>query len=293
MLSNSIQNINLDEDSARILLAIYTPPADERIGALVAEFGPIETILKLREGIGTRSRYLKLSQANFARDLESVFRSTKRNGSQIIFPGGSYWPRNLLDLDFQTPHCLWVSGDLDVLTQPCKKVAVVGARADSAYGEQVAIEIGSTLAKADAVSISGAAFGIDAAAHRGSMATDGKTIAVLGCGIDVAYPAAHAGLVSRIKECGVVVSEIPPGGRPVKQNFLTRNRIIAALSDEVVVVEAAKRSGSLSTANWANALGRKVWGVPGPITSATSLGTNQGIASQTMNILLSPTDLIN
>ncbi|MEY4311908.1 MAG: DNA-protecting protein DprA [Actinomycetota bacterium] len=288
---HSPQIPKFDELSARILLANHTSPANERVGALVAEFGPIEALAKLIEGIGTRSHFLGMINSDLVQDLESVIRKTKRAQAQIIFPGSQFWPKKLNELDFQTPLCLWVRGDLEVLINSNKQIAVVGARAASQYGEQVAGEIGSTLARSDAVTISGAAFGIDAAAHRGAIAGGGKTIAVLGCGIDVAYPAAHAGLISRIVETGAVVSEIPPTGRPLKQNFLTRNRIIAALSDEVVVVEAAQRSGSLSTANWANALGRKVWGVPGPINSATSRGTNQGIANQSMNILADLRDL--
>lgn len=291
MKLNPTQIAKFDQLSARILLAIHTPPANERVGALVAEFGPVEALGKLIKGIGTRSQFLKLSTSDLVQDLEFVYRKTKRAQAQIIDPGSQIWPRKLTDLDFQTPFCLWVRGDLKVLEHMNKKVAVVGARAASQYGEQVAGEIGSTLAKRQAITISGAAFGIDAAAHRGAITGGGKTIAVLGCGIDVAYPAAHAGLISRIAQSGAVVSEIPPGGRPLKENFLTRNRIIAALSDEVVVVEAAHRSGSLSTANWANALGRKVWAVPGPINSATSVGTNQGIANHSMNILLDVKDL--
>lgn len=288
---HSTQIPKFDELSARILLANHTSPANERVGALVAEFGPIEALAKLIEGIGTRSQFLGLTNSDLVQDLESVIRKTKRAQAQIIYPGSQFWPKKLNELDFQTPLCLWVRGDLEILINLNKQIAVVGARAASQYGEQVAGEIGSTLARSDAVTISGAAFGIDAAAHRGAIAGGGKTIAVLGCGIDVAYPAAHAGLISRIVETGAVVSEVPPTGRPLKQNFLTRNRIIAALSDEVVVVEAAQRSGSLSTANWANALGRKVWGVPGPINSATSRGTNQGIANQSMNILVDLGDL--
>lgn len=286
MKIDSTQVAKFDELSARILLAVHTPPANERVGAMVAELGPVEALAKLIEGIGTRSQFLKLTTSDLIQDLESVHRKTKRSQAQIIYPGSDLWPRKLLDLDFQTPYCLWVRGDMQTFADCTKRIAVVGARAASQYGEQVAGEIGSTLAKNDSVTISGAAFGIDAAAHRGAIAGGGKTIAVLGCGIDIAYPAAHAGLISRISENGAVVSETPPGGRPLKQNFLTRNRLIAALSDEVVVVEAAHRSGSLSTANWANALGRKVWAVPGPINSATSFGTNQGIANQSMNVLV-------
>ena len=181
---------------------------------------------------------------------------------------------------------------MSVLLQTKTAVAIVGARAATSYGERIAAEISSTLGEWGIPSISGGAFGIDAAAHRGSLAAGGVTIAVLACGIDIAYPAAHHGLFDRITESGLLISESPPGGLPLKNKFLTRNRIIAALSKEVVVVEAALRSGSLSTANWANALGRKVWGVPGPITSPTSAGVHQGIRNKSMEIMLEPTELV-
>jgi predicted Rossmann fold nucleotide-binding protein DprA/Smf involved in DNA uptake len=132
--------------------------------------------------------------------------------------------------------------------------------------------------------ISGAAYGIDAAAHRGSLAGKGNTIAVLACGVDVAYPASHRGLLSTITDAGVVVSEAPPGSKPHKHRFLIRNRLIAALSQSTVVVEAALRSGSLSTSNWAHVLNRQIWGIPGPITSATSAGVHAAIRDNMMKI---------
>jgi len=171
-------------------------------------------------------------------------------------------------------------------------LAVVGARASTSYGERVASEVGALAGQAGVCVVSGAAYGIDAAAHRGALATEGYTIAVLACGVDVAYPAAHAGLLTRISESGLVVSEAPPQGKPHKRRFLVRNRLIATLAQSTVVIEAALRSGSLSTANWANALGRDVWGLPGPVTSATSAGVHAGIRDGVMNIVSEISDVI-
>jgi DNA processing protein len=128
--------------------------------------------------------------------------------------------------------------------------------------------------------VSGAAFGIDQAAHRGALANRGRTVAVLACGADRAYPAAHRSLIDYIADVGLVVSEAPPGCSPTRIRFLARNRIIAALSRGAVVVEAAVRSGALNTASWAGGLGRTVMGVPGPVTSAPSAGAHQLIRAR-------------
>jgi DNA processing protein len=151
-------------------------------------------------------------------------------------------------------------------------VAVVGARSASAYGEHVAAELGHGLATEGITVVSGAAYGIDGSAHRGALTAEGPTIAVLGCGIDKPYPAGHATLLDRIAQAGAVVSEYPPGTPPAKHRFLVRNRLIAALAAGVVVVEAGRRSGTRNTAATAAALGRLVMAVPGPISSAMSVG---------------------
>ena len=282
----------MDDLQARVILSLYATPGDEKVGALVSEFGAVNAIEKLIAGQGSKNLVAKLKASDVNKDFSQVMKKTEISGSTIITPDHICWPSNLADLDFATPFCLWTKGDLSVLLQTKTAVAIVGARAATSYGERIAAEIGSTLGEWGTPSISGGAFGIDAAAHRGSLAAGGVTIAVLACGIDIAYPAAHHGLFDRITESGLLISESPPGGLPLKNKFLTRNRIIAALSKEVVVVEAALRSGSLSTANWANALGRKVWGVPGPITSPTSAGVHQGIRNKSMEIMLEPTELV-
>ena len=149
------------------------------------------------------------------------------------------------------------------------------ARAATTYGDGAAKEIAARCAQAAWCVVSGAAFGIDQAAHRGALSVDGPTVAVLACGVDRAYPAAHASLLDYIGSTGAVVSEAAPGWAPSRVRFLARNRLIAALSGGTVIVEAAIRSGALNTANWADRLSRAVMGVPGPVTSAASQGVHQ------------------
>jgi DNA processing protein len=177
------------------------------------------------------------------------------------------------------PWALFGRGDAALLRRlaPDEAVTVVGSRRASSYGREVARQLGSELAKADLVVVSGLAFGIDACAHRGAI-DSGLTVAVLGCGADVAYPAAHRSLWRRIGESGLVLSELPPGSGAWRWTFPARNRIMAALSGMTVVVEAAERSGSLITADLAADLGRDLGAVPGPVNSRLAAGPNNLLA---------------
>jgi DNA processing protein len=161
--------------------------------------------------------------------------------------------------------------------EPFGAVTIVGARRATSYGRQLARELGRELAGAGMVVVSGLAFGIDGCAHRGAIDA-GRTIAVLGCGPDIAYPAAHRPLWRRIGEQGLLLSELPPGATPWRWTFPARNRIMAALGGMTVVVEAAARSGSLITADLAADLGREIGAVPGPVTSRASAGPNNLLA---------------
>lgn len=179
------------------------------------------------------------------------------------------------------PWALIGRGDPGVLEglQARRIVTVVGARRATSYGREVARELGRELAEAGLLTVSGLAFGIDACAHRGALDADGKTIAVLGCGPDIAYPAAHRSLWRRITEQGLALSELPPGAPPWRWTFPARNRIMAALGGMTVVVEAAARSGSMITADLAAQLGRDLGAVPGPVTSRNSAGPNNLLAA--------------
>ena len=162
------------------------------------------------------------------------------------------------------PVGLWVRGPARLDELADRSVAIVGSRASTAYGEHVAGELGHQLGERGWTVVSGGAFGIDAAAHRGALAAEAPTMAVLACGVDRPYPAAHGALFDRIAETGLLVSEWPPGCAPLRHRFLVRNRLIAALTRGTVVVEAAARSGAQATARRARMLGRAAPGRPGP-----------------------------
>ncbi len=202
-------------------------------------------------------------------------------GARFVCPGDLEWPRQLDDLasmvraDGAAPLGLWVRGEVDLRFACLRSVSVVGARAATSYGEHVAGDLAAGLADHGCTVVSGGAFGIDGAAHRGSLAAGGTTVAVLACGVDVAYPRGHAALLDRIALDGLLVSEWPPGCTPMRHRFLVRNRVIAALTRGTVVVEAAARSGALATAHRARDLNRYLMAVPGPVTSAMSAGCHQ------------------
>lgn len=209
-------------------------------------------------------------------DTEALLRTTERCGARIVIPGDADWPVQLDDLGHTRPWALWFRGN----PLPAERsVAIVGSRSCTQYGERVAAEFAHTISDAGHSIISGGAFGIDAAAHRGALVADACTVAVLACGVDVAYPMAHAALFERIAESGTLISESPPGAHPTRPAFLIRNRLIAALAYGTLVVEARHRSGALSTARHAAELNRIVMGIPGPITSPESAGVHTLIKS--------------
>ena len=186
-------------------------------------------------------------------------------------PGDSDYPAPLLDLP-QPPRTLWYVGDLSVLHAPC--VAIVGTRKCTSYGERMAREVASALARAGACVISGMARGIDGVAHIGALDANGRTAAVLGTGVDIAYPPSHRALHARIASKGLLLSELTPGAHSHGGSFPQRNRLIAALARLTIIVEAPKKSGALGTAKHAIELGRDVAVVPGPIDSPQSEGSN-------------------
>jgi DNA processing protein len=197
----------------------------------------------------------------------------------------------LLDHRGGPPLGLWVKGPtrLDELS---RSVAVVGARSATTYGTEVAAGIATALVRAGHTVVSGAAFGIDQAAHRGALGVDGANVAVLACGADRAYPTAHHDLLDHLGRTSAVVAEVPPGCAPTRGRFLSRNRLIAALTKGTVVVEAAARSGALNTASWAARLNRHLMGVPGPVTSAQSEGVHQLIHQGAASLVTSGDEVL-
>lgn len=211
--------------------------------------------------------------------IGTVLSQLEEHRIRVIVPADPDWPSTLHDLGTGTPPCLYLRGghadDLRALLQR-PALAVVGSRASTAAGEDVAASLGAGIAARGHTVISGGAYGIDSAAHRGALADgQGRTAAVLACGLDRLYPTGNARLLERLTQESVVISESPPGTAPTRWRFLARNRLIAALAGAAVVVEAAHRSGALSTARWADDLSRPVGAVPGPVTSAASAGCHR------------------
>jgi DNA processing protein len=199
----------------------------------------------------------------------------RESGIRLLCPGDPEWPGQLADLGDDQPYALWLRGQADLRFSCLRSVAIVGSRAATAYGSYVAAEFAASVAARGLTVVSGGAFGVDAAAHRGALGADGVTVAVLACGVDVPYPAAHAELFDAIAAQGVLVSEWPPGRHVSRLRFLVRNRVIAALATGTLIVEAAQRSGAVNTARHARDLRRRLMAVPGPITSDLSAGCHQ------------------
>lgn len=270
------------------LASVAEPPAASVI-RLVAAIGPVDAAAAIRERSVPpgHAGVIEVTEArHMITTVDDDLAACDKIGARLLTPDDAEWPAwSLSALDRAStaarggaPLALWVRGraPLDVLGDTA--VALVGSRAATSYGEYVAGQFASGLAAQGRAVVSGGAYGIDGAAHRGSLAAGGVTAAVLACGIDRTYPSGHARLLEEIGARGLVVSEYPPGTTAAKHRFLTRNRLVAALSGATVVVEAGRRSGATNTAAWATRLGRPLGAVPGSITSATSVGTHAMIA---------------
>lgn len=263
------------------LSRVAEPPCAE-LAALVSRVGPVEAADRVRRGLVgdnlSRSTAARREIDRTTADLELI----ARRGGRLITPDDDEWPV-LAFTAFggvstrarprcRAPMVLWALGPIRLaeVTQRC--AAIVGTRAATTYGEYLAADLTAGLVQRDVAVVSGGAYGIDGAAHRAALEGEGITVAVLAGGLDVPYPAGHSALLHRIGQHGLLVTEYPPGVRPARHRFLTRNRLVAALGQAVVVVEAGLRSGAANTAAWARALGRVVAAVPGPVTSSASAG---------------------
>ncbi|GAA4359407.1 DNA-processing protein DprA [Angustibacter luteus] len=268
------ERLTFDPDDERLARAAWSrlaEPGDLRVHALLTQVGPGEALRALvSRDVEWMERFRpRLAELEPARDL----RTLASVGGRLILPSDPEWPTGLDELT-APPPCLWVRGPLALDSLAARSVAIVGARASTAYGEHVAGDLASGAAGRGFVVVSGLAYGIDGVAHRGAL-TAGDSVAVVAGGVDRAYPRGHEGLMAVLVREGAVVSEVPPGSAPTRSRFLQRNRLIAAMTRGTVVVEAAMRSGALSTARCAAALGRPVGAVPGPITSVSSAGCHE------------------
>lgn len=252
--------------------AMVGPGPADAVSALAERGGEVELASRRRLEAGVDRWAPRLATLDPRRELATL----ARLGGALVHPGTAGWPAGLTDLGAAAPPCLWVRGEPDLQTGLRRSVAVVGARAATAYGEHIAAELAAGLAERRFTVVSGGAYGIDAAAHRGALAAGGRTVVVLAGGVDRPYPAGNAALLARVLDAGgSVLSEVPPGSVPSKTRFLQRNRLIAAAAAATVVVEAAWRSGALNTAGHAAALLRPVGAVPGPVTSMASAGCHR------------------
>ena len=257
------------------------PPCAE-LAALVHRVGPIEAAERVRRGkvddVLARHTEARREIDRATEDLDLI----ARRGGRLITPSEDEWP-TLAFAAFgggavaskpqgRPPLVLWALGPARLDETAQRAAAVVGTRAATSYGEQVAADLAAGLAEHDVAVVSGGAYGIDGAAHRAALAADGVTVGVLAGGLDIPYPAGHSALLHRIGGDGLLVTEYPPGVRPARHRFLTRNRLVAAFAGAAVVVEAGLRSGAANTAAWARMLGRVVGAVPGPVTSSASTG---------------------
>lgn len=256
---------------ARVAWSHVVEPETASVRTWISRHGASDALGRLLRGdLGADGRY---DQRIEVLDLTTARRALERLRVRVVVPGDDEWPLGLDQLD-DPPICLYVRGSVG-LGAVEGSVAVVGSRAATSYGLHVAADLAEGLVGRGVTVVSGAAFGVDAAAHRGALAGGGPTVAVLARGLDRAYPQAHEGLLRAVGTQGAVVSELPPGWAPYRQRFLARNRIIAAMSVGTVVVEAGLRSGALSTARAARRLNRHVAAVPGPVTSVQSAGCHQ------------------
>ena len=276
-MSAALRSSLLSQDRfARAAWSRIAEPGDPVAARLIRTHGPVAALALAGSGAdqGVQRFLPRMEMLDVERDLEVGAKFAAR----VVCPGDPEWPHGLDDLA-APPYCLWVRGPIDLAATCQRSAAVVGARSATAYGEMVATEMGAGLGERGFTIISGAAFGIDAAAHRGALAIAATTVAVLAGGVERPYPSSHAALIARIVEVGAVVSEVAPGSAPTKTRFLQRNRMIATMGRGTVVVEAGLRSGSLNTARTAAEYGRVVVAVPGPVTSMMSAGCHEAIRS--------------
>ncbi len=290
----SEQDVEFEAMGERFARAAWTgiaEPGDRTAGILISSLGAEAALASVVSRADIDSLTEKLAgeierqelEAGFERWLPRVkssvailsLKQAARYSAKLLIPTDPGWPAGLADLGPHAPIALWLRGSVETLKSAERSISLVGARAATGYGEHVTMEASAGLVDRGFTIVSGAAYGIDGMAHRAALASKGQTVAVLAGGVDRFYPSGHETLLTRIVEEGAVISELPCGAAPTKWRFLQRNRIIGALSQATVVIEAGWRSGSLNTAGHAAALGRPVGAVPGPVTSAASAGCHR------------------
>ena len=278
-----------EEKASRLELFAAIECGNTFWGSEILQFGAQETLARIKDGFYRSSKGEKALSHLDAGGAATLLEKIENAGGVFIVPGDSYWPTQLNDLA-TPPIGLVVKGKLDSLLS--RSIAIVGTRNPTPYGARIASDFAAGFVDREWSVVSGGAYGIDTHAHKGALIAEGLTIAVIASGIDINYPAGNERLFTEIAELGAIVSEVMPGTPAFPSRFLTRNRIIAALSVSTLVVEAAFRSGSLRTARDAAELMRPVMAIPGPINSPTSEGTHRLIGERAAEIVTSVHDAV-
>ncbi|MDQ3155868.1 MAG: DNA-processing protein DprA [Actinomycetota bacterium] len=287
-----------------LALSLLAEPGDPRLVEMLAHVEPAGVIAALAKGRRVGGVAPPKPWLERAERLDALVATTlvkaKAAGLRWLSRADSDWPHQLDDLDHVeplngatgAPMGLWLRGKGDLAQLTELSVAIVGARDATTYGAEIAADLAADVSDSGMTVVSGAAYGIDACAHRGALAMGKPTIAVLAGGADVDYPRAHMALLARIAGEGLVVSEQAPGQTPMKARFLSRNRLIAGLTQGTVVVEAARRSGSLNTLNWADQIGRATMAIPGPVTSQASVGAHEAMRTGKAMLVTCGADIV-
>lgn len=278
-----------EEKSALLELFAATEGGSSFWGSEITQQGAHQTLLRIKDGFYRSSKAEKTLSQLHPGGAAALLEAIESAGGVFITPGDASWPHQLDDLA-TPPIGLVVKGKVDSLKS--RSIAIVGTRNPTPYGARIASDFAAGFVDREWSIVSGGAYGIDTHAHKGALIAEGITIAVIASGIDINYPAGNERLFTEIAELGAIVSEVMPGTPAFPSRFLTRNRIIAALSMSTLVVEAAFRSGSLRTARDAAELLRPVMAIPGPINSPTSEGTHRLIGERAAEIVTSVSDAV-
>lgn len=300
---------------ARAFLSRAAEPACIPLWGLVRACGPVEAVRRLRAGDVEDPLLQGLSRRVDAVDPHADLDAAARHGVRLVVPESDEWPHFALSALERTgearletfehgkrthadggedipPLALWVRGSLDISVLSVRSVGIVGARSATAYGQRVATDLGYGLALRDFTVVSGGAYGIDVGAHRGALAAAGVTVIVSAGGVERPYPPSHRNLFAQAVERGAIVSESPVGCAPRRGRFLTRNRLIAAFATGTVIVEASARSGALNTAGHAERLERPLMALPGPVTSALSVGCHDLLKAHRCELVTGVDDVV-
>ena len=276
-------------------------PGDRVSGMLRNELGNVRALQKVLRGdarpeAGVSSSDLASAYERwlprYSNELPNqVLSRAIKSGLQLLLPTDELWPHALSSLGPHAPLVLWFQGSANNFTKLNRAVAVVGSRTCTNYGQRVTADVVSQLVSDKAAVVSGGALGVDAVAHRVTLGREGLTVAVMAGSLDNLYPSGNWELFDEISHAGLLISEMAPGSNPTRWRFLQRNRLIAALTEALIVTEAGWRSGSINSASHAAELGRRVFAVPGPINVPSSAGCNRLIRDHKAEMLLDPADL--